>query len=87
MPPSIARLRTKASVRAGMTPSSVGILRLVREDARGVVADRTAVEQIPRFAVGVDGPGADQAGIEEIETLVGRPADLSVRLGDQHGLA
>src|SRR5262249_39360557 len=46
-----------------------------------------AVQQLPGFAVGIYGPTADNACIEEIETLLARPVDLPAVLGDQHRLA
>src|SRR5262245_27735871 len=51
------------------------------------MGDRTSVEKIPRFAIGVDGPAADDPRVKEIEALVARPVDLPVWLADQHGLA
>ena len=56
------------------------------KDAGGIVADGAAIQQFPGFAVGIDGPAADDAGIEEIETLFARPVDLPVLLADQHRL-
>jgi hypothetical protein len=43
-------------------------------------------EQLPRFAVGVDGPTTHNPRVEEVQTLVARPIDLPVRLADEHGL-
>src|ERR1700730_6050189 len=57
------------------------------KDARCVIADGAAVQQFPRFAVGIDRPAADKARIEEIQALFARPIDLPVLLADQHRLA
>src|SRR6266478_5076006 len=57
------------------------------EYAGCVVVDGATVQQLPGFAVGRDGPTADNARIEEVEPLFARPVDLSVLLGDQHRLA
>ena len=57
------------------------------EDAACVVADGAATQQLPGFAIGIDPPTADDARVEEVETLFARPADLPVLLADQHRLA
>jgi hypothetical protein len=57
------------------------------EDAGCVVADGAAVQQLPGFAVGIDGPTANNARVEEVESLFAGPVDLPVLLGDQHRLA
>jgi hypothetical protein len=54
--------------------------------ARGVVGDRATVQENPGLAICVNGPTADDPRIIEIETLLARPVDLTVRLADQHGL-
>src|SRR5262249_10957125 len=54
--------------------------------ARRIVGDRATVQKNPGLAIRVDGPTADDARIIEIETLLARPVDLTVRLADQHGL-
>ena len=56
------------------------------EDACRVIVDRAAVQQLPRFAVGVNRPTADNPRVEEVQTLVARPIDLPVRLADEHRL-
>ena len=43
------------------------------EDACCVIADGTAVEQLPRFAVGVDRPIADNPRVEKVQALLARP--------------
>jgi hypothetical protein len=58
-----------------------------QEDAACVVADGAAIQQLPRFAVGIDPPTAYDACVEEVETLFARPVDLPVLLADQHRLA
>src|ERR1700704_4042065 len=58
-----------------------------KENPRRVIGDGTAVQQFPCFSIGVDGPTADNAGIEEVEPPFAWPIDLSVRLTDQDGLA
>ena len=56
------------------------------EDACRVIVDRAAVQQLPRFAVGVNRPTADDPRVEEVQTLLARPSDLPVRLADEHRL-
>src|SRR5215471_16003787 len=51
-----------------------------------VIADGAAVQELPRLAIGIDGPTADNPGIEEIQPFFTRPVDLPVLLADQHGL-
>jgi hypothetical protein len=43
-------------------------------------------QQFPGFAVGKDGPAADNPRIEEIKAFFARPIDLPVFLADQHCL-
>src|SRR5215472_6871815 len=69
--------------RAGLRQEST----IGEKDAGCVVADRPAVQQFPRLAIGVDPPAADNARIEEIEALVARPIDLPILFGDQHRLS
>ena len=56
------------------------------EDTCRVIADRASVEQLPRLAVGVNRPTADNPRVEEVQALVARPSDPPVRLADEHGL-
>src|SRR6266478_1712562 len=56
------------------------------EDARGMIVDGTAVQQLPRFAVGIDRPVADNPRVEKVKALLARPVDLPVRLADEHRL-
>ena len=58
-----------------------------KEDACRVVADGTAVQQLPRLAVGVNRPTADDPRIKKVKTLFARPIDLPVRLADEDRLA
>src|ERR1700730_13835300 len=58
-----------------------------QENARGVIGDGPAVQKLPRFSIGVDGPTADNARIEEIKAPFTWPIDLSVGVADQDGLA
>src|SRR6202045_5205509 len=58
-----------------------------KEDARRVIGDSSAVQQFPRFSISVDGPTADNARIEEVESPFAWPIDLSVGVTDQDGLA
>src|SRR3984893_3818713 len=58
-----------------------------KEDARRVIGDSSAVQQFPRFSIGVDSPTADNARIEEIKAPFTWPIDLSVGVADQDGLA
>src|SRR5450631_1910024 len=58
-----------------------------KEDARRVISDRAAVQQLPRFAIGVDGPTADDARIEKVKAPFAWPIDLSVGVANQDGLA
>jgi hypothetical protein len=51
------------------------------------VRDRAAVEEIPGFTIGVDGPTADDACVKKIESLLAWPPDLPVWFSDQNGLA
>jgi hypothetical protein len=57
-----------------------------KEDARCVIGDGAAIQQLPRFSIGVDGPTADDARIEEIKTPFTWPIDLSVGIANQDGL-
>src|SRR5262249_1641336 len=56
-------------------------------NARSVVSDGATIKQVPGFAVGEDGPTADDARVEEIKPLLAWPADLPVRFAYQHCLA
>src|SRR6266446_8124560 len=56
------------------------------ENACGMIVEGTAIQQLPRFAVCVDRPVADNPRVEKIEALLARPADLPVRLADEHRL-
>ena len=58
-----------------------------KEDSRGVIGDGPAVQKLPRFSIGIDGPTADNARIEEIKASFTWPIDLSVGVADQDGLA
>src|SRR6266536_1387874 len=69
--------------RAGGNRAALGRKVAIRQrDPCRVVGDGTAVEQLPGFAIGVDGPATDHARIEEIQTLFARPVDLPVQLAD-----
>src|SRR5215469_8882615 len=57
------------------------------KDAGCVIADGAAIQQFPGFAIGINGPAADNTRIEEIEALLARPIDLPILFGDQHRLA
>jgi hypothetical protein len=57
------------------------------KDAAGVVADRAAIEQLPRLAIRINGPTTEDARITEIEAFFTRPFDLAVGLADQYRLA
>ena len=57
------------------------------EDARRMVGDGAAVQQIPRRAVGIDCPGTDHPGVTEIQPTFAGPVHLPVRLGHQHRLS
>ena len=87
MPPAIERLSVSPSVRARDRAVLGQEGAVGQEDARGVVGDGAAVQQVPGLAVGVDRPAADHARVEEVQALVARPVDLAVRFGDQHRLA
>src|SRR5258708_641642 len=54
-----------------------------KNDGCRVVGDGAAAEQFPGLTVCVDGPAADRACIEEIQTLLGWPVDLAVQLAYQ----
>jgi hypothetical protein len=56
------------------------------ENACRVGCNGTSVQQIPQFAVGVDGLGADHPGVAEIEPTFARPVDLAAGLGQQYCL-
>src|SRR5262249_47547012 len=56
------------------------------EDARGMIVDGTAVQQLPRFAVGKNRPVADYPRVEKVKALLARPVDVPVRLADEHRL-
>ncbi len=57
------------------------------EDTCRVIANRASVEQLPRFAVGVNRPATHNPRVKEVQTLVARPVDPPVRLADEHRLA
>jgi hypothetical protein len=57
------------------------------KDAAGVVTDGAAIECLPRLAIRVDRPTAEDTRITEIKALFAGPFDLAVRLGNQHRLA
>src|SRR5262249_42952678 len=57
------------------------------EDPRCVVVNGTAVQQLPGLAVSVDRPVADDPRVKEVQTLLTRPRDCPVRVGDEHCLA
>ena len=56
------------------------------EDAGGVIGDGAAVQQVPGLAIGIDRPGADEAGVAEIEAALAGGIDLAVRVADQDRL-
>src|ERR1700730_10664320 len=58
-----------------------------KEDARRVISDGAAIQQLPRFSIGVDGPTADNARIDEVKPPFAWPIDLSVWITDKDGLA
>src|SRR6266536_3797682 len=69
--------------RAGGNRAALGRKVAIRQrDPCRIVGDGTAIEQLPWFAIGVDGPATDHARIEEIQTLFARPVDLPVQLAD-----
>ena len=64
-----------------------GELAVGEEDFRGVVGGGAAVDELPGLAVGVEGVGTDDAGVEEIEALIGGPCHLAVQIGEEDGVA
>ncbi len=54
-----------------------------KKQPRGVMRDRRTIQHIPLGAVGEHVPGADHAGVADIQAHVARPVDLAIRLGDQ----
>src|SRR6516165_8228183 len=56
-------------------------------NSRGVVRYRTSIEQLPRLAIRVDTPTADDPCVKEIESLLAWPANLSIRFSHQYRLA
>src|SRR5262249_25461504 len=56
------------------------------KDACGMIVDGAAVQELPRFAIGVNCPVADNSRVEKVEALLARPADLPVWLADEHRL-
>jgi hypothetical protein len=56
-------------------------------NSRGVRRYRTSIEELPRLAVGVDSPTADDSRVKEIEPLFAGPVNLSIRFTDQDCLA
>ena len=55
-----------------------------QKNARRKRVGGAAVEQIPRFAVGIDRPTADDTCIEAIQAFLARPVDLAVELADEN---
>src|SRR5262249_57227964 len=64
-----------------------GDLSICEMNSCCIVSDGTPVQEIPGFAVSVNGPTADDPRIKEIKPLLARPVDLPVRFSDQHCLA
>src|ERR1700757_1920544 len=56
------------------------------EDTRCIIVDGTAGQQLPRFAVGINRPVADNSRVKKVQALLARPVDLPVRLADEHRL-
>src|SRR5712692_2409152 len=57
------------------------------EYTRSVMGDVAGVEQVPKLAVCIDAPAADQPGVEKVEALVTRPRNLAVAIGDQNAIS
>src|SRR5262245_8095895 len=55
-------------------------------DARCMIVDGAAVQELPRFVVAKDRPVADNPLVEKVKALLARPVDLPVRLVDEHRL-
>ncbi len=52
---------------------------------RGVIGDRSAIQQLPAFAIRVNRPTADDPRIQKVEAMVRRPLYAPVVLGDENG--
>src|SRR5262249_61552265 len=57
------------------------------ENARCLVANGTAVEQLPGLPVSVDRPIADYPRVEEVQALFARPPNGPIRVSYEHCLA
>ena len=80
MPSLISRLTNEAKC-AGRNDALRRRNRSIGEiGSRGVVGDRTAVEELPGFAIRVDRPAADDACVKEIEPLLARPVESAHRV-------
>ena len=62
-----------------------GMVRLI--DARRMGGDGAAVQQVPRFAVCINRPSADDPGVTEIHSVFAWPFHLPVGIGDQYRLS
>ena len=56
------------------------------EYARCMRRDCAAIQQVPRFTVGIDRPGADYPGVAKIQPAFAGPIHLPVSFGHQHRL-
>jgi hypothetical protein len=80
--------------------NSGGIIAFDYEENRGAISNRrvfatvpaemrdgAAVQEVPRFAIGVDRPSIDHSGVAEVKPADAGRAYLPVRRGHQHRLA
>ncbi len=56
-------------------------------DPRGVMANARRIEEVPRLAIRVNLPAADEARVKKKKPFVAGIRDLAVALCDEHGIA
>ena len=85
-PPSIWRPINEAQCACRDRPVLAHEGAVGQEDARRVIGDGAAVQQVPLFAIRIDRPGADHPGVAEIKPACAGPDHLPVGVGHQHRL-
>jgi hypothetical protein len=86
---SLANLPTDSETECAWRNDAIRgrTLSIRKINSRGIMRYRTSIEELPRFAVRVDRPTADNSRIKEIEPLLAGPVDLTIRFSHQDCLA